>query len=454
MWHKDVKDKGIRNQILTMILPITAENILQMTAGAVSMAMVSRISEVAVGAIGISNVIFRIIWSIFKGLATGTSVFVAQSYGANNHDRLKRVSVQGFYLAVGLSVILQQILFWNAENLLRIFNPTEELMSNGILYLRIISWSLPFTAVILLVAGILQGMGNARTPMFIIGILNIVNILFSYLFIFGNLGFPVLGLRGAGYAYLFAYVTAALIGLFSLFSKEGALRKLSGNFVMKFKVKEAGNLIKFGLPTSFETSFWAFASIFITKAILTYGETAYAAYQLGLQAEAISYMPATGFGIAATTFIGQSLGKKDKELGKRYLKELLNLTIMITIVAGGALILFPKLIMGILTDDVESIRIGAGYLFVMGIVQMPQNLAGLLNGALRGAGYPKVTMVNAGIGLWLIRLPFIMLMAFVFKADIAWIWIGMGLDLVCRFFLSYFTFKRKDIFNKDIALVE
>lgn len=454
MEHRSKDDIIIRNKILTMILPITAENILQMTAGAVSMAMVSRISEIAVGAIGMSNVIFRIIWSLFKGLATGTSVFVAQSYGANNYNKLRSVCEQGFILGIGLSIIFQQILFWNAEKFLKVFNPSQDLLASGIVYLRIISWSLPFTAIILLVAGILQGMGNAKTPMYIIGILNIVNIVFSFLIIFGNLGFPAFGLRGAGYAYVLAYLIAALVGMYALFSKEGAFSKLKGQFDFKFKGKEAFTLFKFGLPTAFETSFWQVASIFITRAILTYGETAYAAYQLGLQAEAISYMPATGFGIAATTFIGQALGMKDKELGKKYLKELTKLTVIITLIAGGALIFFPKIIMRVLTDDYESISIGAVYLFVMGIVQMPQNLAGLFNGALRGAGYPKALMINAGIGLWLVRLPFIMIMAFVIKADIAWIWVGMGLDLTCRFFLSYFTLKRKDIFNKDISLVE
>ena len=73
---------------------------------------------------------------------------------------------------------------------------------------------------------------------------------------------------------------------------------------MSFKLKpdEAKMILKLGLPTSFETSFWQAASIFLTRAILTYGELAYSAYQLGLQAESISYMPATGFGVAATTF--------------------------------------------------------------------------------------------------------------------------------------------------------
>jgi Na+-driven multidrug efflux pump len=103
--------------------------------------------------------------------------------------------------------------------------------------------------------------------------------------------------------------------------------------------------------------------------------------------------------------------------------------------------------MGVLTDNPEVISIGAIYLIVMGIVQIPQNVASLLNGALRGAGYPKAPMINAGIGLWIIRIPLILLVTYVLKSDIIWIWVIMGIDLVSRFFLALIGYKNRDIFN-------
>lgn len=451
--HLD-ENKLIRNKILSMILPITGENVLQMTAGIVLMALIGRIDAYAVGAIGIATVLYRILWGIFKGIATGTSVLVAQSYGANNYKKLKSVAEQSFIITVVSAVLFQQILFWFAGPLLTVFNPKPELLANGTLYLKIISWSLPFAAIILLVSGILQGMGNARTPMIIVGILNIVNIIAGLVLIIGGFGIRSLGLRGAAYSYNIAYIASALLGLIVLFGKRGILTNMGGKAKFKFKSDEALMILKLGLPTSFETSFWQAASIFLTRAILTYGDLAYSAYQLGLQAESISYMPATGFGVAATTFIGQTLGSRDKELGKKYLSRLIRYTIIITIFAGGILIIFPKQIMGILVKEPEVIRIGAMYLFVMGLTQLPQNISGVLNGALRGAGYAKAPMINAGIGLWIIRVPFVLTMAFVLKADILWIWIGIGLDMCFRLIFSYIFFKRKDIFETDILVIE
>ncbi|NLW21729.1 MAG: MATE family efflux transporter [Tissierellia bacterium] len=455
---KDIKnreDKIIRKKILSMILPITIENILQMTTGIISMAMIGRIDPLAVGAIGMSNIIFNMIWAIFKGVATGVSVFVAQAYGANHYVKLKRIASHTLFFSILLVLILQQLLYWNAEILLSIFDPSPELLANGVLYLRIISWGLPFIAVVLIVAGTLQGMGNAKTPMKIALIMNFVNIIFSYILIFGKMGLSPMGLRGAAFSLLIAQFIAALLGLRVLFGKQGVLTSLAGKISLNIDLGEVLSVYRVGLPTSFETIFWEGAAIFMARAILTYGEVAYAAYQLGLQAEAISYMPAAGFGVAATTFIGHSIGSQNREEGKVYLRQLIKWTSILTLFTGGVLIFFPDHIMGLLTKDAEIIGIGAVYLLVMGIVQIPQNINGVLNGALRGAGYTKIPMIVSMLGLWLIRVPLSLAGAFVFKTSLTFIWIALAIDLIFRFTTNLIIFKKKDIYkSKSLIGVE
>ena len=443
--------KIIRENVLSMIVPITFENILQMAAGVVSMAFVGRINELAIGAVGLSNILFRIAWALFKGLGVGSSAFVARNLGAQKNHKISMVIKQGSIIAIGFSLIMQQIIFWNAETLLRIFDSSPELLSTATVYLKIISWSLPLAAIIQFVAGVLQGMGNAKSPMLVVSILNIVNIIFSFLLIFGNLGFSPLGLKGAGYAYVIAHIVSAIVGVYFLIkmNREIMAEVDHAQESNEFRREEFVSLLKYGAPTSFELAFIQVASIFVTRAILKYGETAYAAYQLGLQAESVSYMPAMGLAIAATAFVGRSLGANDKKLGKMYLNELLKFSIIITLFAGGALVLFPNYIMRALTDDLEIVSIGSTYLIVMGFAQMPQNLSGLFNGVLRGAGYPNAPLIHTGTGIWLIRIPLILIVSNYFDANILWIWLCMATDLVFRFIFSYGSFKRKDVFNED-----
>ncbi len=449
-----VNVKGIRKKILSMILPITIESILQMTAGFISMAMIGRIDAIAIGALGISMRITQIIWALFKGITTGASVFVAQAYGANDAKRLKSVVQQTLLSTIILVLILQQLVFWKAPVLLCIFNPSPELMSNAIMYMKTVSWGLPFVAIMLVVAGVLQGMGNAKTPMKIAFIMNLINIVFGFLMIFGNFGFPALGLRGAAIATVIAQIVSALLGLYVLFNRDGVLGSMYNRSFFTLDFKQILSVYKIGMPTALESIFWQLSAVILTKIILSFGEIAFAAYQLGLQAESISYMPAAGFGIAATAFIGQAIGSRDKELGKIYLKELVKGTLLITIFCAGILIFLPGGVMRLLTDDYDVIRIGSIYLFIMGLVQIPQNISGVLNGALRGAGFTRVPMIVAGAGLWGVRIPFAFIMTYYFKFDVMAIWIVMGVDLIFRFILSLTIYKTKDIYKQDLLFEE
>lgn len=444
----------MRKKIYAMILPITIASVLEMTTGLVSMAMIGRInadSSIAVDAIGISSRITQIVWALFKGITTGGAVFVAQAYGANNSKKLKFVIQQTLISSIIVVIILQQIIFWNANSILSIFNPSQHLLESGSVYLKTVSFGLPFLTIMLAVAASLQGMGNAKTPMLIAFMVNVINILFSFLLIFGHLGFSALGLRGAAIATVISQFCGAFVGLYILLNKNGVLSSYMNRNFFKINFKLIAEVYKIGIPTSMESIFWQVAAIILTKAILTFGETSFAAHQFGLQAESISYMPAAGFGIAATTFVGQALGAKNKEQGKAYLKETLKGTLGVTCVCSSILVFFPGLLMRMLTPNIEIINLGAKYLIIMGLVQIPQNISGVLNGALRGAGFTKVPMYVAAAGLWGIRVPLTLALTYIFHLSIIAIWIVMGFDLIVRFILSLTIYRRKDIYNRDLV---
>lgn len=117
--------------------------------------------------------------------------------------------MQALLASVILVMILQQIIFWNASSILKIFNPRDVLLQNGTMYLKIVSWGLPFITIVLIVAGILQGMGNTKTPMKIALIMNVMNIFFSYILIFGKFGISPLKLKGAAISIVLAQIIAA-----------------------------------------------------------------------------------------------------------------------------------------------------------------------------------------------------------------------------------------------------
>lgn len=449
-YHVEIKEEphigDIRKKILSLILPITIENVLQTLAGFITMGMIGRIDEIAVSSLGLSMRITQIIWALFKGITTGAAVFVAQAYGARDMKKLRRVIQQTLISSIILVLIFQVIIYFNAASLLSVFNPEPLLLKNAELYLKIASFGLPAVAIMLVVASVLQGMGNAKTPMKIALMMNFFNIVFGYVLIFGNIGFSPLGIRGAALATVLAQFIAAAIGLYVLFNRDGVLGSSHKKDLLKLDMKQIAEVYRVGIPTSLESVFWQLSAVILTRVILSFGNVAMASYQLGLQAEALSYMPAMGFAVAASTFIGQSLGAKKPEEAKIYLKETEKGSLLITLISVVLLVFFPKQIMGLLTDKPDIINLGAKYLFIMGLVQIPQNMSSVLNGALRGAGITWAPMVVAGAGLWGIRIPFSLILTYYFNTDITVIWMVMGVDLIFRYGFSYVLYRIKNIY--------
>ena len=442
--------REINRKITVMILPITVEGILEMISGIISMGMVGRIDVTAVSALGISMQITSMIWALLRGISIGETILVAHYYGADRRQEMRFVMQQTMISVIIAVMFLQAVVFFGAEHLLSIFDPNPELMSQAVIYMRTVSFGFPFLAVMLAVAGAFQGMGNSHIPMLIALAMDVVNILVGYTLIFGKFGFSPMSVRGAALAVVLSEATAALIGLIILFRKKGMLHEYFSRKFFHIDFRLILKIYRVGIQSAMETIFWLMAGIIVARSIMTFGETTFAAHQLGVQAESISYMPASGFGIAATAFVGQALGSGDSSLSRRYFRQIMKGALMVTVVSASVLLLFPKGMMHLLTNNTDVIKLGAIYLIITGLVQMPQNASGVLQGAMRGAGYTKISMIVAGIGLWGIRVPLTLLFTYVLHLPIIAIWIVMSVDLTFRFVLFLVLFRKYDVFSKSL----
>lgn len=461
-----ISQNEIRKAIQIMVLPIVIESILQMTSGFCLTGMMGRLDPISISAFSLSNRIINITWAILRGITMGSAVFVAQAYGSKNTKKIKYIIKQTM---IGLSILIfliQQFIFLNTEFVLSIFDPGSELMYIASKCLKTSSWSLYFMSMMLICTSSLQSMNKAKISMKIAMSMNITSIIIGYLFIFGNFNMPNLGVQGAAIGTFSGYFIACFYGVYLMFNRKKGyvyfgeqIDKVKINikeFIKDFKpdINQIKNVYKMGIPISLENSFWQLSTIILTRAILNYGEVTLAAYQLGLQAESISFMPSNAFAIAATAFVGQCVGAKNEKLGKRYMKELFKSTIVITILTSIPLIFFPKQLMSILTNDSQLINISAKYLIVMGVIQLAGNLGGVINGALRGSGFTKLPMIISATGIWGIRVPLTVLIVYFTKLDIQWVWIAMGLDVCVRWIIGYVVYKKKDLYNFKSNLVE
>ena len=432
----------MRQNIFNMVWPATTESVLQMLVGIVATAMVGHISAEAVGAVGLANRVTQIVWAIFSAIGTGATVLIARSIGARERERAQTVAQQALVLAIALVAVLAPLVVWQAENLMTgLFSAQDEILALSYSYLSLVAWAMPFLAVMQVCGAILRGAGNTRTPMMVAFIVNVINVCLSYVLIYGMGPLAGMGVRGAALAAIIAQSIGAVIALFVLSRPQGEVSfpLFKGYSPILHEVKRILNI---GVPSAFEHIFWQGATIILMRLIVTFGAAELAAHQLGLTAESLSYMPSVGFGIAATAFVGQSLGAGNSRQAEAYVKELARWSMLLTAFTASLLFFIPKVLMGWLTTDVAVIDLGARYLMLMALVQLPQQLSGVLNGAMRGGGDTKAPMIIGGTGLWLVRLPLSYLLSLYFGLGIMGVWLAMTADLLLRFAMSVFRYYR------------
>lgn len=438
------EEKAIKKEIYHIIIPMILENILQISASLVTTAMVGRLLANDISAQGICVRITDTLWVFYKGVAIGATVLIARAYGAGEQRKCRRIMEQTLLSELMIVLLFQVFLFFRADIFLGFFSKDAQILALSEGYMKIMVFGFPCCVIMTLVTAAFQGYGNTRIPMYIAAAMNGVNIILGYVFIFGIGPVHGMGIKGAAAALVAAQAFGAGLGLFLLYRKKKGLfaDALREEKFFSFDKKCIYEIYTTGIPAALESMFWQLSAIILSKIILMYGAAAFAAYQLGIQAETITEMPAIGFSTASTTLAARAIGKKDAKLQKIYFKELIRVAAAISIVTSLLLILLPNVFMKIMTNKPELQAIGAVYVFVMGFIQIPQNLSRIYNGTLRALGYKNTPMLVAGFGIWIIRIPFCLIAAFVIHLPILAIWIIIAIDQLSRFTLSVFLYWR------------
>ena len=340
----------IKQTIFSMVWPVATENILQLLIGFVNTAMVGRLGAAPILAVGLSGRVSMFVWIIFGAIGTGATVLTAQAFGAGDHDRIRKVAKQAFLAVFALMGLIVWILYTFAPTFMDVLKATPESAPMGATYLRYMVFSIPFQGMFLVISSILRGMGNTRTTMQIALTINIVNVVLNSLLIFGRFGLPALGYRGPAVSTIIGQAVGAVLAVtYFLSPSSGVNFNLKEKFSLEFPLIR--RILSIGLPSSAEMFLWQVAGITLFRLVNDFGTAAGASYQLGLQAEGISYMPTAGFGIAATALVGRSLGASNPNLAERYTKQLVTWGVMLTSFTTALLVFFPKALMRILTDD-------------------------------------------------------------------------------------------------------
>ena len=429
---------ALSRRLYGLAWPSFGENILQTTLQIVSLGLVGRLGASTIAAVGLANQISFVAITILMGWAVGTTALIARQTGAGQSAAAGAVARQSLVLAGAAGILLGLLGYVLAEPALVASGATSDVAATGGPFLRVLYLSTPGAGLMLVGSGALRGAGDTRTPMYVTGVANAINIALAYALVLGEFGAPQMGAIGAAWAIVVARTIGAALIVYLVWRRSGVR---AGSRLLDPTVVR--RIAAIGGPAAGEQLIVQAGFLAFNMIAIRIGTAEFAAMQISFNIAQVSQLAGMAFSTAATTLVGQSLGAGRPDLARRAGWLATGTAIVWMTLVGVVFIAFGDPIFRLYGADDEVVALGRYALVVMGIGQAPQGIAFVLSGALRGAGDTRATLIGGMIGTCALRAPIAYLIGVAAGFGFAGIWIGWIADWIARSVLFGLRFRSK-----------
>ena len=438
--------------------PVIFENIMISMAQFINTGMVGSLGKNATAAVAINTTTTWFLNALPLIFSVSGTAFVAQKIGAGEREDANKIASNvilfGFATSIAIWILMRSI----AGSVPVWMGAEEAIIPASALYMQTYVHGVVFAFMSVVASGLLRGAGNTSTPMLVSFTANIVNVFVNFftiyetrvmnLTLFGHkLSMNVFGLNlgvtGAAIGTVTAQVITGSVMVWLVFRKKSIIRARFSQMLHP-DLKLLKQLLIVGLPASLERISLSAGQIVYQRMITGLGTAQIAAHSLAITAESISYMPAAGLGIAATTLVGQSLGAKKKDDALAYSRIGIISSLIMGALCGVLFFFGSTFLLSLFTQDPEIIREGAAVIRIIAFVEPIFSMSYVLVGIMRGAGDARVPFVAALIGMWGVRLLSTHILMNIFHFGLPGAWVSMGVDIFLRTVFLYQRYRKRN----------
>ncbi|MFQ3661800.1 MAG: MATE family efflux transporter [Chloroflexaceae bacterium] len=439
---------SVRRRMFILALPAVGEQLLNTLVGLADVFLVGNLapatsealgyhSATALTAAGLGNQFTWLVMVLFMAVGIGATALVARAVGARDRASLARI-VRQTVLTGALAGALATALGWLvAEPFLAVLNAPLETRAISAAYIRITAVTFLPTALLLAITASLRGAGDTRTPLLLMLVVNAVNIAVTWLLVNGQLGLPALGVTGA------AIGTALARGLGGIAAVGLMLRGHAGlRLILDWRPDPdmLRRLVRIGLPTAGEQFVFQAALLIFVRFVTNLGTTAYAAHNITITIESVSFLPGMGYAAATGALVGQALGARRPDEAERSACEGLFQGGLMMGILGGFMVLFPARLVSLFTSDPMVIAAATPPLRAAGLVQPALAVSFILLGALRGAGDTRWPLFSRLLTTWVVRLPLTVVVVGWLGGGLPGVWLAMCTDFTLQALMVLWRF--------------
>lgn len=430
-------DKRVLDDVVRLAWPAMLQGLVATVVFFTDRLLLGRYATEAIGSLGVSGALLWSVFSVFGAYAAGIVAVLGRSIGARDYARA-RATLRAVLVFAGVVGAVVGVLGWLfhvpiAYALTGGEHVSTTMQNMAAEYMGIVFVVAPVQFVAAAGSTALQASGDTRTPMFIGAATGVINLLVSWLLIYGHAGLPEMGVRGAAFGTAAAFTTQFVLVFWWLRRRDSGLtlRRLPDDMSVSWR-EAVAPVVRVSARSFGERLLFHSAYVTFNALIGHLGDVPLAAHQTLLAIESISFIAADGLSIASGTVVAQKLGSNRPEEARLAGHAAARLGAVLLGVVGLSFLLFPELLIRIFTDDPEVIELGANCFRIAAIAQPFMAISDAFAGALRGAGDTASPMWAALLGPVIVRLTTCYLLAYPAGLGLLGIWIGSTLDWLVR----------------------
>lgn len=427
-------------KIFELSWPVMLGMILQSLLGTVDMFFISRLgtNELAAASIGISAT--TVIFVMSSLVSAGTIALVTRSYGEGDMDRVRQYSSESFLLSAIIGGILSIACYIYAMPIIKImFDPDSTILELSYQYISILFLGTIFVFLNSALRTIMQSLGDTRTPLYIFGASNILNMILAPLLVFGL----HLGIRGAAFAAvlstIFSFVFINCILIKRLYS--GSMKLFLSS--MKLELSTSVKIFRIGGWACLQQLARPFTGMLMVSLVYQVGgKDGSAAFGAGGQVFNYTFIFLVGLSTAIAIMVGQSLGRGDIESCDNVIKEGMKLAIFNMIVFAVPYFIFPDVFMKFFSEDSHVIKLGVEYLRIvyLGVIFVVFPI--IYGGVFQGAGDTFPPMLSSIIANVVLKLPIAYILAKGLHMGTNGVWAAISLSVIIEAIIIVYYYKK------------
>lgn len=431
-------ERNFYKLLFSIAIPIAMQNLITFAVSMIDTLMVGALGEIPLAAVSIANNLFFVLMVLIFGVASGSNILISQYWGKEDVDTIHKILSIMYRVCIGIVIIFIGIAAILPTQFMSIFTDDVNVIASGVSYLRIVSIGYLFYGITNCTIMMLRSVKTVKISLVVYTVSLCVNAFLNWVFIFGNLGAPAMGVQGAAIATTIARITEFTIVMIFMIFIENKI-KLKPKHLIRVDKIILKDYVSTCSPVLFNELLWSTGSSMISVVVGRLGPEVIAANTINMVAFQLVTVFIFGISNATAVIIGNTIGEGRKEKAMEYAFTIIIFSLLVGILAGGIIYTIRPFVVDLYKVSENTKAIAMEIMSVTAIILIFQSVGiSTMMGILRGGGDARFVLMNDLIFMWFMAIPGGFFAAFVLELSIIPVFLVLKSDEIVKAFVAIY----------------